>query len=285
MYRKERPLAGLTVAIPETRERNRLSALLVDQGAMVFSCPLISIRDVSDPAPVEVWLQKLCAGDFQDVIFMTGEGVTRLLGFAERAGLARETLAAISNVRTITRGPKPARALRQVGLLPTLPAVQPTTEGIIDTLAHESLGGRSVGVQLYGQEPNPKLIEFLEKAGALVHSVAPYVYLPASNDTEVVDLIDRLATRSIDAIAFTTRSQIDRLYEVAESRGLVETLHGGLCSTLVAAVGPLVVASLEARGIRVEAAPERSFFLRPLVEQLTLALAEPPPTPGTSETT
>src|SRR4051812_4527567 len=163
MSRKEKPLAGLTVAIPETREHKRLSTLLIEQGATPLSCPLISIRDVSDPAPVDAWLRKLCAGQFQDVIFMTGEGVTRLYGFAERAGLGGEMLAAMSKVRTITRGPKPARALRQLGLSTDLPAVQPTTEGIIDTLMLEHLGGRAVGVQLYGQEPNPKLIEFLEQ--------------------------------------------------------------------------------------------------------------------------
>src|SRR5260370_24592011 len=126
------------------------------------------MRDATDRAPVDAWLRKLCAGDFQDLILMTGEGVTRLFGFAERAGMQQEALAAMSRVRTITRGPKPARALRQLGLLPSLPAVQPTTDGIMHTLAHESLGGRAIGPQLYGQDPNQKLVEFLEQSGATV---------------------------------------------------------------------------------------------------------------------
>jgi uroporphyrinogen-III synthase len=271
--RERRPLAGRAVAIPETRELDRLRELLVEQGATPVSCPLIGIRDAADPGPIDAWLRRLCAGDFQDVIFMTGEGVTRLIGFAERAGMRREALAAISCVRTITRGPKPARALHQLGLRTTLPALQPTTDGIIETLAREPLGGRAIGLQLYGQDPNQRLVEFLEHRGAAVSSVAPYVYVPASDDVEVADLIGRLAEGAIDAIAFTTRTQVERLFEVATSRGTTDELRGGLRRTLVAAVGPLVVASLQERGILADTVPDRSFFLRPLVDQLAEAFS------------
>jgi uroporphyrinogen-III synthase len=108
------------------------------------------------------------------------------------------------------------------------------------------------------------------------------VYLPASDDTEVVDLIVRLSAGSIDAIAFTTRTQVDRLFEVAASRELTEELQRGLARTLVAAVGPLVVASLQERGVLAEAAPERSFFLRPLVEQLVEVVSHRPRQRSTS---
>jgi uroporphyrinogen-III synthase len=103
-------LAGRTIAIPETRELHRLSTLLADRGAKTLAYPMIDIRDVADPAPVTAWLHRLCAGDFHDLILMTGEGVTRLCGFAAQAGIHPETVAAISKARTITRGPKTARA-------------------------------------------------------------------------------------------------------------------------------------------------------------------------------
>jgi len=266
------PLAGRTIALPETREIDRMVELLAKEGATTLTCSLIGIRDVADPAPVEAWLRKLNDGDFQDVVFMTGEGVTRLLGFADRAGMGLAALAAMSKVRTITRGPKPARALHQVGLLTTLPALEPTTDGIMKTLAGEDLRGRAIGLQLYGQDPNQRLVEFLEQRGAAVFSVAPYDYLPAANDDRVADLIGQLASGSIDAIAFTTRKQLDRLFEVAMSQGLIEDLQLGLRRTRIAAVGPIVVDGLREKGLRVDVVPERSFFLRPLVEQLVKLL-------------
>src|SRR5258706_3723793 len=88
------PLAGRTIALPEMRELDRMSDLLAKEGATTFSCPLIGIRDVSDPAPVEAWLRKLIGGDFHDLILMTGEGLVRLMGFAERAKMGLDRLAA-----------------------------------------------------------------------------------------------------------------------------------------------------------------------------------------------
>jgi len=266
------PLAGRTIALPETREIDRMVELLEKEGATTLTCSLIGIRDVTDPAPVVAWLRKLVDGEFHDVVFMTGEGVTRLLGFADRAGLGLGALAAMSKVRTITRGPKPARALYQVGLLPSLPALEPTTDGIMKTLAGEDLRGRVIGLQLYGQDPNLRLVEFFEQRGARVFSVAPYDYLPAANDDHVANLIRKLASGSIDAIAFTTRKQLDRLFEVATSQGLIEELRLGLLHTRIAAVGPIVVYGLREKGLRVDVVPERSFFLRPLVEQLVKLL-------------
>ena len=47
------------------------------------------------------------------------------------------------------------------------------------------LHGRRVGVQLYGEEPNRPLVEFLAAAGARCRTVAPYVYASASDDAAV----------------------------------------------------------------------------------------------------
>ncbi len=72
-------------------------------------------------------------------------------------------LVQLAKVRKITRGPKPARALRELGLKPDIAAQVPTTAGVIAALEPLafSLEGRSFGVQLYGSEPNLPLIEFL----------------------------------------------------------------------------------------------------------------------------
>ena len=42
--------------MPETRELDVLAQMLERDGAIVIRCPLVSIRDVPDPAPVVVWL-------------------------------------------------------------------------------------------------------------------------------------------------------------------------------------------------------------------------------------
>src|SRR5690242_17287553 len=93
-HQHQGPLVGRTIALPETRELKRMTALLAKEGATTLSYPMIGIRDVDDPMPIEAWLRRLIGGEIQDVIFTTGEGVTRLLGFAQRCGIEVDALSA-----------------------------------------------------------------------------------------------------------------------------------------------------------------------------------------------
>ena len=273
------PLAGRTIALPETRELDRLAELLEGEGARTLRCPLVAILDAPDPRPVEDWLRALAGGAFDAVVLLTGEGLRRLVAVAERAGIRAEVVAALGRARRITRGPKPARALHELGLSSDLPAPVPTSAGVIEALAALDLRGQRVGVQLYGEEPNRPLVTALEEAGALVRTVAPYVYAPASDGERVASLVDALADGRVDAIAFTSASQVDRLWQVAREGGAEREarLRAGLGRVRVAAIGPIVVEALTARGVRIDIVPEKSFVMRRLVNAIVSSLGEPAP--------
>ena len=132
-----KPLAGRTVAVPETRELEIFAGLLERRGARVLRCPLVSIRDAPDPAPVLAFARDFAGGACDDLILTTGEGLRRILGCIERhePALKPAFLAALGTVRKITRGPKPVRALRELGLAADLSAVEPTTAGLIASLS------------------------------------------------------------------------------------------------------------------------------------------------------
>jgi len=237
---------------------------------------MVSILDAPDPAPVVAWLRELAAGRFDYVVLMTGEGLRRLLGFSERAGLREAVVQALGQTRTVTRGPKPVRALKEVGLNPTKVAEAPTTAGVIATLGQEPLQGRTVGVQFYSAS-NPPLVDFLKGAGAAVRTVLPYVYAPAADAERVADLIGRLDQGTVDVVVFTSSPQVDRLYEVAAQRGLDPTLRQGLERTRVAAVGPVVADNLRRRGARVDICPEQGFVMKNLVQQIRRDLGKEGP--------
>jgi uroporphyrinogen-III synthase len=265
-------LSGRTIALPETRELDRLAQLMTEEGATTLRCPLIAIKDAPDQRPVEAWLRTLAGGGLDDVIFLTGEGLRRLLAAAERIGLRDQTVAALAAARKITRGPKPARALKEVGLSTDIPAAVPTSAGVIEELRALNLRGRRVGVQLYGEEPNRPLVEFLGGAGAQVSTVAPYVYASASDDAAVVELIDALTAARVDAIAFTSASQVERLWQIAAASGNEARLRDGLARVRVAAIGPIVDEALAAHGVRIDVMPEKAFVMRRLVDALAAAL-------------
>lgn len=269
------PLSGKRIAVPESRELDLFARMLEEQGAETLRCPLVAIRDLDDPAPAEAWLKRLVAGKFDDLILLTGEGLRRLVGIARRAGIETETIAALGKLRTITRGPKPVRALRELGLKAGLSAVEPTTAGVIVTLAHENLKGRGVGVQLYPGNPNAPLLYFLAQAGAKADPVLPYAYASDAESDHVAALIGAMADGKLDAIAFTGSMQLERLAAVARARGMDAQLRDGLARAKIAAIGPVVSAAVEKIGGRVAITPAGgSFHLKPLVTAMVAALGD-----------
>src|SRR5262245_8341934 len=138
-------LSGRRIVVPEGRELGRLTRMLEEYGAEAIPCPMIAIRDAPDAKPVEAWLGRFANGTCDDLVLMTGEGLRRLLGFARRTDLESAFLQALRMTRKITRGPKPVRALREIGLEADIPADEPTTEGIIAALRRIDLSGRSIG--------------------------------------------------------------------------------------------------------------------------------------------
>ncbi|HTU93998.1 MAG TPA: uroporphyrinogen-III synthase [Gemmataceae bacterium] len=268
-----RPLEGRTIALAEARQLEELAQMLESEGATALRCPMLSILDAPDPAPVLAWLRELAADRFAYVVLMTGEALRRLLHFAESDGLRDSCIAALARTKIITRGPKPVQALKEIGLTPTLVAQAPTTEGVIATLRGESLEDQTVGVTLYG-EPNPPLEQFLVSAGARVHTVMPYIYAPATEDDRVADLIVRLDNGTVDVMLFTSSSQVDRLYEVAERRSLQDSLRKGLARTRIAAVGPVLAEHLRRHGVTIHICPEQGFVMKNLVQHVKRAVAE-----------
>lgn len=259
---------GRLIAVPETRQLDVLAELLERRGAGVLRCPLVAINDAPDAAPIEAWIARLIAAPPALLILYTGEGLKRLLGFAERAGLRAELVAALGTVRKLCRGPKPKRVLKTLGLDSDIDASAPTTAGIVITLGTLDLRDRRVAVQLYGDRPIPELEACLAACGAQPDFVAPYVYASAADDERVLDLIRRLDAGEVDAIAFTSKSQVERLFKLARERDLERTLTAGLGKTCVAAIGPVVAETLEAAGIEVDTMPEDAFFMKPLVTAL-----------------
>lgn len=263
----ERPLAGKTLALAEGRQLEDLSRMLEKEGAVVLRCPMVSILDAPDEAPVLAWLRDLCADRFSHVVLLTGEGLRRLLGFAERAGRRDAVIAALGRTRLITRGPKPGQALKELGLAPFRVAQAPTTDGVVATLRALPLAGETIGVQLYVEE-NAPLSAYLASAGATMAAVLPYVYAPAADSERLIELIEGMRLGRVDALVFTSSPQVDRLFEVAGERGLVAPLQEGLKKTRVAAVGPIVAETLRRRGAPVDICPEQGFVMKNLVNQL-----------------
>ena len=269
-------LQNRTVALPENRQLDVLARLLEKRGATVMRCPLIAILDAPDEKPVLAWIRRMIKAPFDLFIIYTGEGIYRLIGFAERAGLREAFVEALGKTPKLARGPKPGRALQTLGMKPDINASTPTTEGIIQTLESTELDGKRVGIQLYGTDLVEKLMKYLRSRGAKPDCVAPYVYASAAEDAQGVALIRQMQTGKVDAIAFTSKTQVKRLLQLANQQGLEKELAEALTNITIAAIGPIVAEELNNAGLPVHVMPETSYFMKPLVTELTKAINKKP---------
>jgi uroporphyrinogen-III synthase len=266
-------LNGYRILILETREEAQFSRLLTEQGADVVQCPMFTIHDAPDPAPIEAWIKRFIDRPCDDLVLMTGEGLRRLLKVARRIGVEPNFIAAIGKARKFARGPKPGRALREIGLEPQMTTQKPTSEGIAEMLSRLDLGGHRVGLQLYPDRDHSVLIGAITAQGAEVDPVLPYVYDAQAADANIVTAIDEMAQGRIDAIALTSSGQIRRLIEVAQAHGSEARLRDGLARTPIASVGPVVSDELKSHGLRTDIFPANdAYFMKPLISAMAAAL-------------
>ena len=187
-------LNGYRILILETREEAQFSRLLREQGADVLQCPMLIIRDAPDAAPIEAWIRRFIERPCDDLVLTTGEGLRRLLKVARRMEVEPAFIDALGKTRNYARGPKPGRALREIGLEPHATTQKPTSEGIAEMLSLIDLRGHRVGLQLYPDKDHSALTQAIAAQGAELDSVAPNVYDAQSADASPV--VGRASTRS-----------------------------------------------------------------------------------------
>jgi len=271
-------LNGYRILILETREEAQFSRLLAEQGADVVQCPMFTIHDAPDSAPIEAWIRRFVDQPCDDLVLMTGEGLRRLMKVARRMDVEQNFIAALGKPRKFARGPKPGKALREIGLEPQVTTEKPTSEGIAEMLARLELTGHRVGLQLYPDKDHGALIGAISAQGATVDPVLPYVYDAQAAETNIITAIDEMASGAIDAIALTSSGQVRRLVEVARSHGCEARLRDGLARTPIAAVGPVVSEELKAHGLRTDITPANdAYFMKPLISAMAATLAKTTP--------
>ncbi|MEO0443209.1 MAG: uroporphyrinogen-III synthase [Pseudomonadota bacterium] len=242
-----------------------LAALFAKRGADLIRCPLVSIHDTPHIDIIEQWLRDFIDNTPDYFIVLTGEGIRRLTGFAERLAVLEDWIQALSRSNILARGPKPNRALKPLGISAAALAEQPTTDGVIQSLDKMNLSDKRIAVQLYGEDPNEKLQHYLQARKLDYHTVSPYIYASDSETERVVDLVNNLANGRVDIICFTSKAQYQRLERVASTFAIQVELENGLKQTKIAAVGPVVADQLKEAGFSIAVMPEDKFFMKPMV--------------------
>ena len=255
-----RLLDGVRVATTENRYPEQLARLLEREGATVYSCPLLRETPVEHAGNARQFME-LCETTKVDfIVFYTGVGIEFLFRAENKPDV-------ISRSRIIARGPKAVNALKRFGVRGYVTADAPTTEGILKTLEREGVRGKSVLVQLYGQD-NTELRRGLEAMGATVTGISLYHYEEASDTEAVSELLRRITHGEIDAITFTNGPQARFLLKEAAALGSGEELLKHFkTGIVVASIGEVTTRALKEMGIEPQVTPEEP-KMGPMVKAL-----------------
>ena len=264
------PLSGLNIAVPEKRQLDVLSTMLEKRGAQVLRCPLVAIHDAPDPIPVQDWINRFISSPPDWLILLTGEGLRRIVKFIAVHQLDHAAFSQVlDRCNILSRGPKPVNALREIKVTPkVIVAAKPTTAGVIMTLDDTDLSNQRVAVQLYGSEANPLLIEYLKSKGAQTDTVAPYIYADEIQTGQVLELLDRIENGALQAIVFTSKAQVKRLFQVANKYTRVTALKKSLANMQIASIGPVVNEELALHQVEPTITPDEKYFMKPLVTEM-----------------
>lgn len=243
-------LEGRRLVLALDRRAEELAAALARHGAEIQHAPAMSmIPHVDDPLLL-ARTAELIERPPQMLIATTGVGVRGWFEAADAAGLAPALRTALESTRVLARGPKARGAAQSVGLTVDWVAQEGTSAEVIAHLAGRDLHGTRAAVQHHGSGADG-LDEALLGAGAEVVALTVYRWGPPRDPAAVHRSVCDAAAGSVDAVLFTAAPGTENWLRAAEQAGALPdiTARTRAGELLMAAVGPLTAAPLEARGL------------------------------------
>jgi uroporphyrinogen-III synthase len=274
---------GLRVLSLESRRATEIGTLISNLGGRPVVAPSLKEVPLASNTEALAFADRLLAGEFDLIFFLTGVGV-RVLVAAVQAAFPSERfaqfLAALAQTRIAARGPKPIAALRERGIAAWVVAPEPNTwRELIDeveaTGGPDVLGGARVAVQEYGVS-NTDLLDALAAKGAHVTRVPVYQWALPDDLAPLSAAIDSIVRGEIDVMIVTSGIQRVHLQDVADGSGRGPALREGLGRCVIASIGPSASTELVRYGSipDLEAShPKMGVLVRETAEQAANLLA------------
>jgi uroporphyrinogen-III synthase len=170
---------------------------------------------------------------------MTGVGLEVLIGVLKTSHPLESITDALKQITLITRGPKPAAVLKELGLKPTFTVPEPNTwRDLLQTLdANCPVLGLRVALLEYGAT-NAELMEELRERGATISRVPVYRWALPEDLDRLREALGNIVAGQVDALLITNAVQVDHVMQVLTKDGRVEPFKQAVRRMVVASVGP-----------------------------------------------
>jgi uroporphyrinogen-III synthase len=247
------PFDGRRVLSFESRRSLESAELIRRNGGEPFIAPAMREAPIEENRAAFEFAERLFAGDFDMIIFLTGVGTRYLAKVISTRYPAERLFDALRKVTIVARGPKPVAALREMNVPVTIHVPEPNTwREIMSSI--EGRTERRIAVQEYGRLA-AELLEGLRERGAAVTAVPVYQYAMPEDMEPLREAVRQLADQSFDVTLFTTSQQVYHLMQVAHEMNLEEAVAEGLSKSVIASIGPTTSEALHDFGFEPDLEP------------------------------
>src|SRR5579862_7143921 len=148
-------IRGKRVLCLESRRGAEMAGLIRKQGGEPFVAPSMREVPLEENRETFQFAGRLFAGEFEMMVLLTGVGTRQLHRLLASRYPESAFAEALRLLTTVARGSKPAAALRDLNVTPTLIAPEPNTWHEVLQIT-EGRPERRIAIQEYGR-PNPEL--------------------------------------------------------------------------------------------------------------------------------
>lgn len=264
---------GLRVLSLESRRAEEMRRLIARRGGVATVAPSMREVPVAGNEPLERFLEALYARHIDTTVWMTGAGVRLLVETLSAQPQRADWSARVGQTIVVARGPKPASALRELGVAVAHNVPEPNTwREILQVLdANVHLESSRVAVQEYGV-PNRAFVAELQARGAEVMRAPVYKWALPEETGPLSAALDALCDGGFDVVLFTAGTQALHALQLAERQGRESEVRAALQSCVVASIGPTTSEALRELGMRIDFEPSH-----PKMGQLVNECAENAP--------
>ena len=262
------PFDGLRVVSFESRRATDMGELIRKQAGVPFVAPSMREAPIENNSEAFEFAERLFAGEFDLVVFLTGVGTRALDKVLASRYPAGKFAEALRKITVAARGPKPMAALREMQVPVTVAAPEPNTWRELLT-ALDGRTERRIAVQEYGKS-NVELLEALRAKGAEVTPVRVYQWDLPEDLAPLREAVHRIAGGRADVAMFTTSIQLPHLFRIAAAEQLTEQMLQELRRMVIASIGPTTSETLEEFGLVPDITPSHpkmGFLVKETAEQ------------------
>jgi uroporphyrinogen-III synthase len=223
------------------RDAKEFFQLVKDEGGTAIALPTIEIVP-KDPKVAEEFLDKLRKKKHHYCAFMSQQAVSVLFDLAHD-----KVTPALKSTTVIAVGPKTKQSLEERGIEVRIVLKKFSSVGLVDLMSEiDEPEGKKIIIPRSG-DANEFASEALTRLGMDVDEVSLYTVRTRKIEPIWKEFSDQLLQRSVDAVIFTSASNVNAFFEIMDRMSKAKLQLDAL--TKVVSLGPFTSKALRDRGI------------------------------------